>query len=141
MVILDYSFQLESEISELKTLRQHLVSYGRANGLAEACIFDINISLDEIFTNIVSYGYRDRLAHLITITIKLIGNELTIDVEDDGVPFNPLEAKEPMIPEDIINCEIGGLGIHLVKKLMDEICYKRQPGKNKLTLRKCIEQV
>lgn len=141
MVILDYSFKLESEISELKTLHRHLVSYGKANGLSEACMFDINISLDEIFTNIVSYGFRDRSAHSITFTIKLVGNELTFDVEDDGVPFNPLEVKEPMIPENIINCKVGGLGIHLVKKLMDEICYKRKPGKNKLTLRKYIDQV
>ncbi len=139
MVILDYSFKLESEISELKTLRQHLVNYGKANGLSEACIFDINISLDEIFTNIISYAFRDRSEHLITFAIKLVDNELTIDVEEDGVPFNPLEVKEPMIPEDIINCKVGGLGIHLVKKFMDEIYYKRKPGKNKLTLRKYIE--
>jgi serine/threonine-protein kinase RsbW len=139
MVILEYLFELESDLSELKTLRQHLNNYGKVIGLSEACLFDINVCLDEIFTNIVSYGFTDESAHLITFTVKAIGDELIIDVEDDGVPFNPLEVKDPMVPEDLVHLKIGGLGIHIVKKLMNKVCYKREQGKNKLTLNKCIE--
>jgi anti-sigma regulatory factor (Ser/Thr protein kinase) len=139
MVILEYSFELESDLSELKALRQHLNNYGKVIGLSEACLFDINVCLDEIFTNIVSYGFTDESAHLITFTVKAIGDELIIDVEDDGVPFNPLEVKDPMVPEDLVHLKIGGLGIHIVKKLMNKVCYKREQGKNKLTLNKCIE--
>ncbi len=139
MVTSEYSFKLESVLSELKTLRRHLNNYGKVTGLSRACLFDINVCLDEIFTNIVSYGFRDESAHLITVTIKAVGDELIIDVEDDGVPFNPLEVNDPTVPEDIIHIKIGGLGIHLVKKLMDDVCYKREQGKNKLTLKKCIE--
>jgi len=139
MVISKYSFELESDVSELKTLRQQLNDYGNATGLSGACLFDVNVCLDEIFTNIVSYGFTDDSAHLITFTIKTVGDELIIDVEDDGLPFNPLEAKDPMIPEDLVHLKIGGLGIHLVKKLMDEVCYKRKQGKNSLTLKKYID--
>ena len=139
MSVLEYSFELESDLSELKSLRQYLNNYGKVTGLSEACLFDINVCLDEIFTNIVSYGFTDELTHLITFAIKKVGDELIIDVEDDGVPFNPLEAKDPMVPEDLIHLKIGGLGIHLVKKLTNQVCYKREQGKNKLTLNKCIK--
>lgn len=141
MVTSAYSFELESDLSRLETLRQHLDNYGKVSGFSEACLFDINICLDEIFTNIVSYGFTDESAHLITFTMKAVGYELVIDVEDDGIPFNPLEAKDPTVPEDLVHLKIGGLGIHLVKKLMDEVRYKRKQGKNKLTLKKCVDIV
>ena len=65
-------------------------------------------------------------------------NPATIYVEDDGVPFNPLEVKDPETPTDLIDVKIGGLGIHFIKQLMDDVCYDRNRGKNKLTLKKSI---
>ncbi len=56
------SFELKSDLSELETLCQHLNKFGHVTGLSEACITDINICLDELFTNIVSYGITDDLA-------------------------------------------------------------------------------
>ncbi|MGD8294245.1 MAG: ATP-binding protein, partial [Desulfobacterales bacterium] len=61
-------------------------------------------------------------------------------VEDDGIPFNPLETKKIVPSRDIENCRIGGIGLHLVKKLMDQVCYERCKGKNKLTLKKAIDK-
>jgi serine/threonine-protein kinase RsbW len=63
---------------------------------------------------------------------------LTLSIEDEGVPFNPLEKKDPEVPADLIDVRIGGLGIHIVRKLMDDIRYKRKQGKNKLTMKKSI---
>ena len=114
--------------------------YGKANGLAEPCLLDINVCLDEIFTNIVSYGFTDESTHSIKFTFKAAGNELIIDVQDDGVPFNPVKKEDPKIPEDLVHLKIGGLGISIVKKLMDEVCYNRKQGINKLTLKKYIER-
>jgi anti-sigma regulatory factor (Ser/Thr protein kinase) len=65
---------------------------------------------------------------------------LTLCVEDDGIPFNPLETKEIELPSNIEGCKIGGIGLHLVKELMEQICYERCEGKNKLTLKKAIEK-
>ena len=104
----------------------------------EACITDINICLDELFTNTVSYGFEDDLKHFIRFIISLHKNVLTILIEDEGVPFNPLMKKEPEIPADLLDARIGGLGIHIVKKLMDDISYERIDGKNRLTMKKLI---
>ncbi len=138
MVSHKYSFELKSDLSELETLCQQLNKLGYVTGLSEACITDVNICLDELFTNIVSYGFTDDLEHMIRFTINVDNNVLTLNIEDEGIPFNPLEKKDPEIPADLIDVRIGGLGIHIVRKLMDDISYKRKHGKNKLTMKKFI---
>ncbi len=132
------SFELKSDLSELETLCQHLNKFGHVTGLSEACITDINICLDELFTNIVSYGFTDDLEHIIKFTINVDNNVLTLTIEDEGIAFNPLEKKDPEIPADLIDVRIGGLGIHIVRKLMDDMSYERKRGKNKLTMKKFI---
>jgi serine/threonine-protein kinase RsbW len=138
MVSHKYSFELKNDLSELKTLCQHLKKFGHVSGLSEACITDVNICLDELFTNITAYGFADDLEHIIRFTINLDNHVLTLIIEDEGIPFNPLEKKDPEIPADLIDVRIGGLGIHIVRKLMNDIRYERKQGRNKLTLKKFI---
>jgi anti-sigma regulatory factor (Ser/Thr protein kinase) len=61
-------------------------------------------------------------------------------IEDDGVPFNPSESKTPDFQCDIEECKIGGLGIHLIKKMMDEVQYQRVADKNILVLRRKLRR-
>lgn len=133
-----YSFELKSDLSELKTLYQHLNQFGHVTGLSEACITDVNICLDELFTNIASYGFKDDLEHIIRFTLHLDDKVLTLNIEDEGIAFNPLEKENPEIPADLIDVKIGGLGIQIVRKLMDDMRYERKQGRNKLTLKKFI---
>lgn len=133
-----YSFELKNNLSELETLSRHLNKFGQDATLSEACITDVNICLDELFTNIVSYGFKDDLEHITRFQLDLNDYELTIIIEDEGVDFNPLEKKDPEIPNDLKDVKIGGLGIHIVRKLMNEIHYERKDGKNKLTLKKRV---
>jgi serine/threonine-protein kinase RsbW len=123
MVSHKYSFELKNDLSELETLCQHLNKFGQDAALSEACITDVNICLDELFTNIVCYGFEDDLEHMTRFSMQLNSNVLTISIEDEGVPFNPLEMEDPEIPADLIDVRIGGLGIHIVRKLMDNIRF------------------
>jgi len=132
----EYSFELKSSLSELDTLCQNVEKYGKKIGLSKKFIFEINLALDELFTNIISYGYEDNGEHIIKITITPNNEELCICIEDDGVAFNPSEFESGEIACSVENCRIGGLGIHIIKKLMDEICYQRCGSKNVLTLKK-----
>jgi len=134
----NYSFTLKSDISELKTLCRHLHHFGQVYGLSESLLSEINICLDELFTNIVLYGFKDDLEHLIRFRIHLNGNALILNIEDNGMPFNPLLKKDSELPADINKAKIGGLGIHIVRKIMDDIWYERKQGKNKLTMKKLI---
>ena len=134
-----YAFGLKNDLSELKELRQHVKNFGQITGISEDCLFEITLCLDELFTNIVSYGFDDKRHHLIQFTLQLENDVLTLDVEDGGIPFNPLKEKEPQLAYDPNNIQIGGLGIHIVKKLTSDICYQRNRGKNLLTLKKSVE--
>ncbi len=134
------TFKLKNKLSELDTLCQNLERFGESIGLSPKFIFETNLALDELFTNIISYGYSDKKVHIITVEISLQNNELLFSIEDDGLPFNPTEVEEPDLGCSIEECKIGGLGIHLAKNLMDEVCYQRCKEKNILTLKKKIQE-
>ena len=135
----NYSFELDNNLSNLKVLGQHLIDIGRDIGLPELSISEINVCLDELFTNIVSYGFKDGREHKIKFTIKADDTMLIATMEDDGVPFNPLKKKAAELPTDVDSAQIGGLGIHITKELVDKISYERKRGINKLTIRKSIQ--
>lgn len=135
-----YKFELKSNLSELDSLCESLESICQSLNLPQKCKFEINLALDELFTNIISYGFDDEEEHLIEITIDAEPDQVVIRIEDDGVPFNPVEASQPEIGCSVENCRVGGLGIHLIKNLMDEICYQRCGNRNVLILRKNISE-
>ena len=137
MAAQEYKFELKNRISGLKVLNQHLNNWAKDTNLTANSILRINICLDELFTNIVSYGFEDDMEHTIKFTLKAENNLLTINIEDDGIPFNPLEKVDPDFPDNVDSAKIGGLGIHIIKKLMDNVRYERKQG-NKLTMIKNI---
>ncbi len=97
-------------------------------------VFKINLALEEIVINVMNYGHEDGL-HEIDISLIADGNSLTIEIVDDGRPFDPLtDAPKPDVDAELEDRNIGGLGIHLVRKMMDDVRYRREEGKNHLTL-------
>jgi serine/threonine-protein kinase RsbW len=139
MVPQEYKFELKNDLAELQTLHRHLKNWGGGIGLTTKSILRINICLDELFTNIVSYGFEDDLEHVVEFTAHADDNLLVIQIEDDGMPFNPLEKIDPDFPANVESANIGGLGILIIRKLIDNISYERKQGKNKLTMKKIIE--
>ena len=132
------SFKLKNIPSELNTLCRKLEKFGNSLGLTKKCIFQLNLALDELFTNIITYGFTDDADHWIEIAISHEDGILVIRVEDTGVPFDPGMIKSPASVRTAEDCEVGGLGIHLIKKLMDDVRYERCGDKNIVTLRKNI---
>jgi sigma-B regulation protein RsbU (phosphoserine phosphatase) len=90
----------------------------------------VNVVLDELLSNIVKYGFDDDKPHSIRVSLEFYGRKLMITFEDDGIPFNPFQKTPPDLTLPIEQREIGGLGIHLVRKLMDEFSYKRDVNRN-----------
>ena len=139
MATKEYSFELKSSLDELDQLCQNLETFGKKFGLSKKLIFEINLALDELFTNIISYGFKDNQEHTIKVTLRPQNDELCLCIEDDGKPFNPIDFETPNVSCSVEECKIGGLGIHIMKKLMDEVCYERCGDKNVLNLKKKIE--
>lgn len=131
-----FSFVLKSDLTELDQLHSMVENFGNVHALEKRTIFETNLVLEEIFTNIISYGHEDNKSHLVQFFLQCNQESMTIRIEDDGVPFNLLEAKTVDLNADIEKRSVGGLGIHLVRKLMDEVTYQRVGAKNVVTLRK-----
>lgn len=127
---------LANRISDLVRLNQDLADFGRRHDLPADAVRDLVLVLEEILTNTISYGYSDRRDHEIRVTLSLQAGEIRVTVEDDGRPFNPLEAPDADTTKSLEEREVGGLGIFLVRKLTDGLDYRREGEKNLLTLRK-----
>jgi anti-sigma regulatory factor (Ser/Thr protein kinase) len=132
------SIKLKNRISELERLDQKLQAFGASIGLSKKCVFQINLAVDELFTNIVKYGFADNSLHYIAVTLSHKDGKISIRVEDNGIPFDPAAKQTSELKDPLEHCKIGGLGLHLVKKIMDDIVYERRGGKNVITLIKNI---
>jgi anti-sigma regulatory factor (Ser/Thr protein kinase) len=129
----ELEIKLGNKLSELGRFSQSLMEFGERHGLTSKVVHDLNLALEEILSNIISYGYTDNREHEIKVRLSMQPAEVRAEVEDDGQPFNPLEAPEPDTTKPLEERTIGGLGIHLVRKLMDGLEYKRQGNRNLLT--------
>jgi len=108
--------------------------------LKQDIVADLQVALSEVLTNIVDYGYADDDAeHEIRIRLRMIGNVLEATIEDDGIPFNPLQRNAPDMSAPLSERRIGGLGIHFVKNLVSEMRYDRVGNRNCLVLRKSLD--
>ncbi len=133
------AFKLTNDLSELDALCQHLGQFCKAAGITEREQFQINLALDELFTNIISHGFKDEDEHRVFITVDHRDGEVVLIVEDDGVPFNPLDLSDPDLKCALKEREVGGLGITLIKAFMDDIHYQRKADKNILTMKKRLD--
>ncbi len=99
----------------------------------------IDIAVEEIFVNIAHYAYNNVIGNA-TILVEMNTDPLTISITfiDNGTPYDPLAKADPDVTLSAEEREIGGLGIFMVKKTMDDIKYEYKDGKNILTLRKEI---
>jgi serine/threonine-protein kinase RsbW len=132
--------KLRNDMAELDKLHRFIEKLGRKLRLSKKYIVETNLALEEVVSNIIAYAYRDRKDHFIKISaIPQDNGPLVLRVEDSGRPFNPLKAAEPDLTYgDLENCDIGGLGIHLVRKLMDDVSYNYHECKNVLEMKKSI---
>lgn len=91
------------------------------------------VSLEEAFVNICHYAYP-KGDGTVTITCETIDHRLVIEIVDQGVPFDLLSLPEPDITQDLMEREIGGLGVHFIRTFSDQVSYRREAGQNILRL-------
>ena len=127
---------LKNDLGNLKTLATGLADFGRREDLPPELIYQLNIALDEIVTNTIQHGYEEGASHLIEVRLERERENVRATVSDDARPFNPFDAAEPDISLSIEDRKIGGLGIFLVRQLMDDFDYRRENGRNYVRLRK-----
>ena len=126
---------LKNDLGEIKRLTDILYKLCEENDIGNKVLCDVTLALEEIFANIVHYAYEDDKKHSVKIHIKIQDDVFALEIKDDGKPFNPLDNPLVNTKAPFEERKIGGLGIHLVRNLMDELEYKRVNGKNILTMK------
>lgn len=119
-----------AEVSCLYSVLEHIKKYF---GLSDSD--KLNIAAEEVFVNIASYAYPTGQGK-VDITCETVQGYAVITFSDDGMPFNPLEGAEPDITLPAEKRNIGGLGLLMTKKIMDEVSYEYKNEKNVLTMRR-----
>ncbi len=111
----------------------------RNMGCSRRALTQIDVALDELFSNVCRYAYPDDIGS-VTIHVNELPeqNAVSITLEDAGMPFDPLSRKDPDITLGIHERGIGGLGIFMVKKTMNDVCYEYRDGLNVLTVTKTL---
>lgn len=130
------SFDLKNDLAEIARLSETLDEIGRNYGIPAEILYAVNLALDEILTNVISYGYAEPGEQVIRVRLTIAANELVAEIEDEARPFNPLEAPAPEVNAPLQDKPLGGLGIHLARTMTDAMAYRRENGKNILTFRK-----
>ena len=111
-----------------------------ANGCPLKAQMQIDVAVDEVFANISEYAYAPKTGTA-TVGIEILDNpkRAVLTFIDQGIPYNPMTAKEPDVTLTAEEREVGGLGIFLVRKTMDDIHYEYRDGSNILKISKTIE--
>jgi serine/threonine-protein kinase RsbW len=128
--------RIGNRIVEMKKVVEGVNRFGADHALPKAVLSDLNVALDEILNNTINYGYADDKRHEIVVSLSLARGELVAEVQDDAMAFNPLKAPTPDLSAGLHDRRLGGIGVHLVRSLMDNVEYAREGESNRLRLRK-----
>ncbi len=134
-----------ARLKNLDAIAEDIESFCATNGATDSQTFAINLAIDEIFTNIVSYGYGESDDNFVEIECQKIlsnnKNAIKITVSDSARAFNPLEeVANPDTKSELGDREVGGLGVFFLKKCMDEVSYNRTNDCNVLTMLKILDE-
>jgi anti-sigma regulatory factor (Ser/Thr protein kinase) len=125
---------LTNDLSEVARASRWLDGQLEARGVGPAVAFRLDLLLAESLTNSISYAFLDGIRHGISVGLHGRGQTIYLRVEDDGQPFNPLEVPAHVQPKDLDAATVGGLGVHLIRSYTDQCEYRREGGRNVLTM-------
>lgn len=135
MTMQPFSLTVPADIAEIPAISLRLEEALLSYGFTPEEILDTQLAVEELITNIAVHGYHGT-GGPVTVSCSLEDNSAVIQLVDSAPAFDPLSMPEPDIDAGVSDRKIGGLGIYLVRQVMDDISYRFEDGKNILTLKK-----
>jgi serine/threonine-protein kinase RsbW len=129
---------LKNRPEERQRLDQSFREFGKRHGIPDRVLLAVSLALEELFTNIISYGYRDQAEHVVEAAFAVEDGKVRIELRDDGQPFDPTQHPPPNVNLSLDDKPIGGLGIHMARRSLDTIEYCREGEKNVLRMTKLL---
>ena len=127
---------LANDLQAISGIAARIDAFCEARNLSPQIAYAVNLSVDEILTNTIGYGYDDDGAHRIALTLRLEEGTLVVVIVDDARAFDSSLATDPDTESPLEERALGGLGLFLVQQMMDGVDYRRQDGRNIVTLTK-----
>lgn len=131
---------LSNDIEELNKLEPFLNDFFEREDLDKSILPQLDLALEEALTNVIMYAYPENEKGMAELTLEVVDGRIGATLTDNGTPFNPLQCEEANLDVSLEERQIGGLGIHLIKEIMDEVEYVHEEGRNVLRLWKNIEE-
>lgn len=131
--------RIKNQISELEKVAQFIEEIGEELGLSMELQMNLNLVMEEMVTNVIFYAYPEGDVEDIELLAKSDGKELTFVLSDQGKEFDPTAKEDADLDVNPADRELGGMGIFIVKNIMNKVTYQRLEGKNLLTMTKGIE--
>ena len=138
--ILALDFDRENRLEEIAHVNQAFSEIAGECGIGTDIIQKFNIAFDELLSNIIFHGLREGDSTEVRIRIEIVPTRVKVAIASHGVPFDPLAVPPPDVTESLEDREPGGLGIHIVRSLMDDMTYHRRQSQNVINLLKHIPQ-
>ena len=130
--------RMESRLQAMPDVVALVEAFGADNALPQTVLNDVNVALDEALSNIIAYAYEADSIGEIVVRLDYARDEVRVEVEDGGRAFDPLQVPAPDLTAPLPERKVGGLGIHLMRNLMDGLAYDRSGGRNRLRMVKKV---
>ncbi|MCY4546810.1 MAG: ATP-binding protein [Defluviicoccus sp.] len=127
---------LANDAAEIARVAERIDGFCAAGGVEPSVAYAVNLALDELLSNIISYGYQDEEAHRIELAVRRDGGTLVVTIVDDSIEFDPRQVPDTDTDAPLHERDPGGLGLLLVSTMMDSVDYRREDGRNVTTLTK-----
>ncbi len=129
------SLRLPTRLDQLERIYEAVDELGESEEWPPGMVYQVKLVLEELGVNIVTHGHANDPEHEFEVVLDSDSETLTIELRDEGPAFNPLtDSPEPDIESGVEDRPVGGLGIYLVRTMMDELSYRRENDKNVLTI-------
>ena len=129
-----YTHILINDFNELNKIKTLINELGKNHNINKKIISHIQLALEELIVNIISYAYEDQKTHQIQLKVELIQNKLTLYLIHQGKAFNPINYKSTNTHTNLKERTLGGIGVLLARNLVDDMSYSYQNDTNQLTL-------
>lgn len=130
----EFRMSVGAHPGQVKKVNGVFARFAETYALPDAVRRSVNVALDELIANELSHGMAEGDAGSVTVEVELDQERVTVTITDDGPPFDPFRQAAPDTTLSVDERPIGGLGIHLVRELMDEVSYQRRDGQNVVVL-------
>lgn len=128
-----YELAVPAQFENLALIGDFIASVARRAGFDEKGVFNLQLACDEACTNVIEHAYSGRPGR-IRIAVSVHPDRIQIEVQDTGRPFDPSAVRAPDLEAPLERRETGGLGLHFMRSIMDEVRFEFGEGGNRLTM-------